>query len=312
MGANDHILTTTQPMSDVLQSAVTKAIGMTLSDRSGGSILMDPAISAGFLSGTQLMGALAMDIVDVAWGADKLASVAEGASMTILDLASKSASVTPARMGYARVVSDMARLLDGMDVLAWARFAMDGTIGWQQSMVTLLASVFTSFSAAGGNSGGAASWGVVVDAMNTLGIAGVPGPYTYITRPKDWAACVVDSLSLGGAVAQSPETYGSLIPQNPGFKGTYLNGSLRVYTTDDLSTAGGDTVSGMFGAGAINWDAAVPTPSPATIPLIRTPLWMAEMGREVLESEDTIAFSTHAGASIGPENARGIKLLFGT
>jgi hypothetical protein len=71
----------------------------------------------------------------------------------------------------------------------------------------------------------------------------------------------------------------------------------------------GDTVSGMFGREAIAWDAAMPTPSPATIPLLWTPFYGIEIGRTNLKSEDNVVSSTHLGASVR-KGAAGIAMPF--
>jgi len=309
VGATDPIYTGNEPLSDSLVAAITGAIGMTLLDRTGGGILANPVIGENFMSKDRFVGALAGNIVRVAWGADKYATTAEGSDFTVLDLASDIATVTPARRGFARQISDMARSLGQMDIVAWSNFAAESTIAWQQTVVSVLAALFTSISATGGNSGGAASWGVLLADKITLGIALVPPPYVFITRAKDWGAMSQDALSLGGAIAQDPESLRFKSAVNPGFKGTFLNGEVDVYVTDELPTSGGDTVSGLFGRGHQVWNAHMPAPSPATNPLLWTPLYGVETERVILKSDDQIAYSTHLGASIDI-NAAGIKMLF--
>lgn len=307
----DPIRTGTTPMSDVLVSAITRAIGLTLGDRSGGGILANPVLARQFLGATRVGGALGTKIVDVGWGLNKFTATTQGSDATIETVASATATVTPSRRTMGRQVSDMARALDGMDELAWVKFVTDQTIGWQQSVVSLIASLFPSFSAQGGVSGGAATWASIVAAYQALGVAKSAGPYVLVTRPKDWANVASDAFALGGRVQMQAETDQYLDPQNPGFKGLYMNGNLWVYTTDELTTSGGDTISGMFGPEAIAWDAFMPEPSPATQVLLWTPLYGVEIERDALKSEDIIVGSTHLGASIR-QNAAGIELLYAT
>jgi hypothetical protein len=211
----------------------------------------------------------------------------------------------------ARQVSDMARALQSMDELAFVQFVTDQTIAWQQSVVSLIASLFPSFSASGGVSGGTATWASILSAYQTLGIANSAGPYVLVLRPKDWANVASDAFALGGRVQMQAETDGYLNTVNPGFKGQYLNGNLWVYTSSELPTSAGDTVCGMFGPEALAWDAFMPEPSPATQVLLWTPLYGVEINRDSLKSEDQVVGSTHLGASIR-QNAGGIKLLFAT
>ncbi|RME29392.1 MAG: hypothetical protein D6798_00170, partial [Deltaproteobacteria bacterium] len=112
MGANDPIRTTTTPGSDLLATTVTAAVGLALSDRSGGALLSNPVIASGFLSREKIRGALGGNKVYLGLGADKFASAAEGVDFSVLTLASSKSTVTPARMGFARQISDMFRALD--------------------------------------------------------------------------------------------------------------------------------------------------------------------------------------------------------
>lgn len=205
----------------------------------------------------------------------------------------------------------MARALQSMDELAFVQFVTDQTIAWQQSVVSLIASLFPSFSASGGVSGGTATWASILSAYQTLGIANSAGPFVLVLRPKDWANVASDAFALGGRVQMQAETDNYLNTVNPGFKGQFMNGNLWVYTSSELPTSAGDTVCGMFGPEALAWDAFMPEPSPATQVLLWTPLYGVEINRDSLKSEDQVVGSTHLGASIR-QNAGGIKLLFAT
>jgi hypothetical protein len=298
-------------MSDILVAAITRSIGLTLGDRSGGGLLANPVLASQFLGATRLGAALGTKMVDVGWGLNKFTATSQGSDFTVETLSSAAATVTPARRGMARQVSDMARALQSMDELAFVQFVTDQTIAWQQSVVSLIASLFPSFSASGGVSGGTATWASILSAYQTLGIANSAGPYVLVLRPKDWANVASDAFALGGRVQMQAETDGYLNTVNPGFKGQFMNGNLWVYTSSELPTSAGDTVCGMFGPEALAWDAFMPEPSPATQVLLWTPLYGVEINRDSLKSEDQVVGSTHLGASIR-QNAGGIKLLFAT
>ena len=278
---------------------------------SGGGLLANPVVASGFIGRDAFMKALAAQVVSISWGADKFVTTAEGTNFTIYDLASDKSTVTPVRKGFARQISDMMRSFDSMSALQWANFVREGTWAWQQTVVSVMAALFPSFSATGGNSGGNATWGAIVADYLAMGQANVPGPYVLVMRPKDWANVAQDAYSLGGRVAQSAQTDQFLQASNPGFKGVFMGGDLWIYTSDELSASGGDHISGMFGMGAIDWTARMPAPSPATRPLFWSPLWGVETDREALKSDDVIAYSTHLGASIGI-NAAGRQLPFVT
>jgi hypothetical protein len=209
----------------------------------------------------RLLKALAANTVYVSWGTDKYLSVAEGSNFAITDLTSDKITVTPARKGFARQVSDMMRSLDDWGLTDWANFVADGTIGWQQTVISTIAALFATFSNAGGNTGGAASWGHVLADMHTLGVQNVEPPYVFITRPKDWASIETDIISLGGAVQADPETQRYLGPTNPGFKGVYMHGALWVYTSGEIAaSARASSASAVPSSGS---PAEIPSPERA-------------------------------------------------
>ena len=307
MGANDPIRTTTTPMSDALVAAITQAWELTLADRTAGGVLANPALAAGFLGGGRL-GALGKKKVFVGYGADKLVTTAEGTDLTVYTVSSSAATVTPARKGLARQVSDMSRMFDEWGITEWAEFVRDSTWAWQQTVLDTIAALFASFSASGGGTGAAMTVAKLLAARNTLGIANVPPPYCYVCQPKTWAEVCTDGLSLGGAFANDAKTLELQASPNPGYKGRYLQ-DIDVYTSSEVDVSGADYISGIFGAQAIAWDAIMPAnPSPNCTPILLSPLFAVETQRIVLKGEDYVATSSHIGASIGI-NAAGVKVL---
>jgi len=310
MGATmAEIYTSTTPLTDLLVAAVTTSVKLSLHDRSGGGLLTNHVIAGGFQGRQRLLGALGAKTVFVGWGANKLGAVPEGTGFTVTTLDSDAATVTPARRGIARVVSDMGRALDGWGELEWAKFAFDSTVAWQQSIVALHTALFPSFTEVGGNSGGAATWGSIVQDYHTLTAKNPGSPVVAVLRPKDWSSVATDAMTIGGRVQMRDEMDQLFGDMSTGFKGIFMNGGLWIYTSDEVVASVGDHVSGMFAAGAIEWNALMPTPSPATIPLLWTPVYGVEIGRTAIKTEDTVVTSTLAGASIGLDDA-GVQMPF--
>ena len=309
MAGTDPIYTTTEPFSDALVAAVTGIIGQTLADRTAGGILANPVIAGGFAGRDKFMRALALKAVYVAWGVDKFLAVAEGSPFAVVDLASDTTTTTPTRRGFARTASDMVRSMDSWGITQWANFAAESAIAWSQTVVSAHAALFNSFTGSGGATGAAATWATVLNDYQILGIANVAPPYVFITRPKDWANIASDALTLGGYIQNDPETAAYKRAVNPGYKGSFLGGDLDIYCSGEIAASAGDHVSGMFGQTAINWNAHMPAPSPATHPLIWTPAFGVELDRTALKSEDSIVSSTHLGASVGQGSA-GVAMPF--
>lgn len=296
------------PMSDALVALLVRDWELTLADRTGTSILADPVLASGF-ENWGAFGALGTKKLAIGYGATKMSQTNEGVDLTVETLGDSSANLTASRYGFARQISDRARLYDAWGITEWRQWLMDCEWGWGQTVVNVLAALFPSISATGGNTGGAATWAKVLNDIGTLKIAKVPGPFTLVTRPKDWQNVAKDALALGGAVAQDPETMQYMQMAGYGYQGMYLHGQLRVYTTDELDTSGGDTVSAMFGRGCFRWTASSYPASSSAKVLMRTPTWQSEVDREVLKSDDVVANTSEIGASIFL-NAAGIKCLY--
>lgn len=308
MGANDPIRVGTTPLSAQLVAVLTKQLSLSLSDRSGGDILTDPVIASGY-EDWAAMGQLGDVESYVDWGTVKFQDMSEGNDATVYTLADTQSTLTRSKRGFARQVSDRAKFYDAWGLTDYVNFVRDAQWGFNQKIVDLIAALQGSVSATGGNSGGAATWGTILNDMGTLSIAKCPGPYTLITRPKDWNNCEKDALALGGAIQMDPETLTMMRVAGYGYQGTYYHGQLRVYTTDELDTSVGDTVSLLFGRRFLRWGARAYPQSPAAIPLVRTPQWAAEIVRQGLKGEDQIVSTTEAGVAIGL-NACAIKLPF--
>ncbi len=308
MGANDPIRVATTPLSAQLVSVLTRALDLSLADRSGGEILQDPNFASGF-EDWEALGQLGDVRSYVDWGTVKFQDVGEGSDATVYTLADSQSTLTRARRAFARQVSDRARHYDAWGVTDWVNFLRDAQWGFNQKIIDLVAALQSSVSATGGNSGGKCTWGVIMDDMQTLATAKCPGPYTLITRTKDWGNAERDALALGGAIQMDPNTLAMMRVAGYGYQGTYMGGQLRVYCTDELDTSVGDTVSLMFGRRFLRWGARSVAPSPAEIPLLVTPMWKTEISRVVLKNEDQIVSSTEAGVAIGL-NACAIKQLY--
>ena len=99
------IRTGTTPMSDVLVAAITRSIGLTLGDRSGGGLLANPVLGGQFLGATRLGAALGTKMVDVGWGLAKFTATSEGSDFTVETLSSAAATAAP-MVARARAAGD--------------------------------------------------------------------------------------------------------------------------------------------------------------------------------------------------------------
>ena len=206
----------------------------------------------------QLMGELGVSISLAAIGQGVQAATAEGTEATPTNFAtSNSATVTPARTAFARDVSDYARSLqDGLltGVLspsAYALLVYDGMRVWQNSIVTEMLALATSFTNSIGTTGLALSWSAMQNGIYNMKDRGVTGRLLAITTVKGATDLANDALSLGGAVQMAGQVQQFINNGGDGaFIGTFF-GNMDLYINSSVATSGGDTVGAMISTDGI-------------------------------------------------------------
>jgi hypothetical protein len=193
-------------------------------------------------------------------GAVLLASTTEGAAVSATTPTDNASDIALARFSKRYDLSDFMRQVDGLGISAEQVFAMDALIACGATLRDEVAQIVDDFSSTVGSTTVDATAANFLEAIATLEIASVNGPYLAMLHPRQWADIRSDvSTASGGAIqwnAGSQEVLNA--SKGLGSQGNFLG--VDVYTTTSIvtSNAGADRAGGMFGRGAIAYAMSAP------------------------------------------------------
>lgn len=205
----------------------------------------------------QLMGELGVSIGLVTLGTGKMSAVAEGTAATATDFSvTNSTTVSPARRGYARKVSDFAASVQAalmgptLPPSVVATLILEALRVWLNDIIDRVAATFTTATYQIGTSGLPLSWGAMNDgilAMQDRGVdSGVALGLISLTGAQNLMA---DMLGLGGAVQWAPEAQQGIAQLTKGARiGSFWG--VPFYLNSELDASGGDTYGGIVTAGS--------------------------------------------------------------
>lgn len=221
-----------------------------------------PALAAGYQGSVTGRGSKVIKVPHVGiMGYNLLATASEGSTTANTAYSDDSSTITIAMKEKIYSPSDMARMVDATGMLNAQTFAIDAVVSKGATMLSMLANLVGGYSSYVGTSGADATQRNHIDAITTLNVAGVQGPYLAVYHPTQWGDMNVDAaLVSGGAAQHSPEIQALMLAmEGIGYKGTLFG--VPVFTTLHVPTAntGADRGGGMFGVGGIVWaDGVVP------------------------------------------------------
>jgi hypothetical protein len=200
-----------------------------------------------------LMGALGLGMSFADLGQGKLAATAEGTEATATNFSTTNVVVTPARRAWARKVSDYARSLQGglIDEGVIGAIAYDSTMAWLSSLVDQIAALASSATNEIGSTGVPLTWSALNEGIMDLKDRGAAqGRALALVTAKGAKDLADDALSLGGAVALSPQI--QQLMANAG-SGAYVGsfGGVDAYLNSELDTDSGDTLGMLITDGAV-------------------------------------------------------------
>lgn len=200
-----------------------------------------------------LMGALGLGMSFADLGQGKLAATAEGTEATATNFSTTNVVVTPARRAWARKVSDYARSLQGglIDEGVIGAIAYDSTMAWLSSLVDQIAALASSATNEIGSTGVPLTWSALNEGIMDLKDRGAAGGRALaLVTAKGAKDLADDALSLGGAVALSPQI--QQLMANAG-SGAYIGsfGGVDAYLNSELDTDSGDTLGMLLTDGAV-------------------------------------------------------------
>ncbi len=193
-------------------------------------------------------------------GYDLATSTGDGSAVANTALTDGSTTIAVARYSKSYEASDLARITAGGLVNAEA-MAMDAMATAALTLTSILANLVDNFSSTVGTSGVDATVANFLDAITTLEIAKVAGPYMAVLHPVQWGDIRKDlGINAGGAIQWMPASAELIVSRGIGYQGQLAGVDVFTSTFVPTANAGADRGGGMFGRGALLWaDGSVPS-----------------------------------------------------
>lgn len=188
-------------------------------------------------------------------GYDLGATETEGTGPSNSAFADASATVTVAFKSKVYEASDLSKLIDKTGSLKPSTLAMDALTTYGVTMRDMAANLMGGFSTVVGSTGVNASFANFLDAITTLQIANVEGPYLSILHPVQWGDIRKDVATASGGAIQWNQGSQAIIDamKTIGYQGSFAGVDVFVTTSVPTANAGADRAGGMFGKTAIVW-----------------------------------------------------------
>lgn len=215
-----------------------------------------PAITLGYQGDVAGKGSSVIKVPHAGiFGYDILATGTEGSDTANTALTDGSSTITVVQKDKVYEYSDLVRMIDATGIVRPDVFAVDAVVSAGATMLDMLANLVDNFSATVGTTTVDATIRNFLDAITTLEIAKVVGPYLSILHPVQWGDIRADVATASGGAIQFNSGNEALLNgmKGLGYKGRYLD--VDVFTTTRVPTANAaaDRAGGMFGAGATVW-----------------------------------------------------------
>ena len=214
-------------------------------------------------------------------GADPFAAVGEVAAVAETVLATASAQIAVGRAALRRDISDLAVItgLSSGDVDPM-RLAQGMVGGYEQFFNTLAAAAIATVPTVVGTAAVDTSVDDFYDAIFSLEVASVPGPFTCLLSPVQFVNLQESARAEGGINSWQPPTAELVRIKGQGFMGKFLG--VDIYKADKITVdGGGDAHGGMWGLGAMGYKTGAPS----------TPLggYVTSPGSEIIVEFERIA-----------------------
>ncbi len=189
-------------------------------------------------------------------GADHFqATAAEDSEAAETPLTDTSVDIAVTRSALLRNVGDLATSTGfGSDVDPMT-LARDMVASYDGYFNTLFTAAGATAGSTVGSTGVDMSHDDFMDAIFTLEIANVPGPYFCILHPRQFADWQESLRAEGGATQFMAATADMLSIKGQGFAGSHSG--VDIFKMSDVTESGGDRQGFMYGAGAFGYKVAI-------------------------------------------------------
>lgn len=189
-------------------------------------------------------------------GADHFATTAaEDTDVSETALTDTSVDIAVVRAALVRNIGDLATTTGFSDDVDPERLAADMVASYDGYFNETYAAALATASATVGASGVDMSHDDFMDAVFTLELGSVTGPFFAALHPRQFADWQESLRAEGGALAFSPATAEMLAIRGQGFAGSFLG--VDIVKLSDITESGGNKLGAMYGAGALGYKVAI-------------------------------------------------------
>ena len=231
-------------------------------------------------------------------GYDAMAvTAAEDTDVAVTSLTDSSASIAVARYSLRRDLGDLAECTgQGGGDITVQRLAASAVGESEKCFMGLVATAIATFGTDVGSSGVDASVDDFFSGISTLEIANNSGPYYMLIHPRQLADLQTSVRAEAGALQFMSATQEMLNAKGAGYAGSFLG--VDVYTSSQVTSAGGNKHGAMWAQGALGWADANPvigfgdTVRPAGAPVV------VEIQRDASRAVTEIVNHSYFGVSL--------------
>lgn len=182
---------------------------------------------------------------------DAFSAPGEDTALSVTNITDSSATLTCARYGLQRELTDLAQITGGPDL---DKLAADMAGSANYTLASLLTAAYASLATSVGSAGVNLSVDDVYAAQYALQLSLVNGPFYMVLAPIQWNDFQASLRGELGAMQFVPATAEMLSIKGESFKGMW-NG-VEIYTHNSVTTSGGDRVGAMYGKGCFAYTEA--------------------------------------------------------
>lgn len=245
---------------DLVQAAILdRAYELALAERS--SLIVHPALAAGYLGERSGTGSAAVNRVMASIGAGTMASVAETGTAATVDFTFANLSATAGRRSTGRSMSDMLGIFDATGLIRDPNtFVADAIQLRNNTLVDMVANVINGYTLTRGATTTDLTWATIRSAKNALignDVPTPPGSLLCVLHNQQWSDLETDLVTTSNeAEAITAEARQIQILANSGYKGRYFG--IDFFTTNRTPTAnaGADYAGGLFAPLGVAWNTA--------------------------------------------------------
>jgi len=240
-------------------------------------------------------------------GTDAFSTITpDGTAVTESALVDASADIAVVRGAIMREITDLATLTGFSDDINPARLAASMAGEYEKYFNQLVCAAVATFGSDVGSSGVDMSVDDYFDALFSLELASVPGPYFCLLAPVQLANLQESLRAEGGAVQWMPATSAMLQIKGQGYAGEFLG--VSVFKSSDVTTTAGNRDGGMWGIGALGYKTGSMAPPIGAVVTSPNSEIVVEFNRNAAAGITEIVGNAYCGVGL-IEDARGVGIV---